>query len=161
MVRITLCLCSIKKIREIPTKEPPHPPPGGACYGVPLVMNIDVDLHSTSVTAMLYPIYNGMLYWKALYRHLTIVQFDAYDMAWLNDSCLTLRQLDIYLFICFYLRPVLAFGYCPWLCLSVYPSARLCVNPQLVCAITCHPFKLESLNWDQEFKTPWLRSILL
>ena len=35
-----------------------------------------------------------------------------------------------------------------------------CVNPEFVGAITCHLFKLESSNWDQKCKTPWLRSLL-
>ena len=33
--------------------------------------------------------------------------------------------------------------------LSVCPSVSPCVNPEFVCAITCHPFKLESHNLNQ------------
>ena len=59
-------------------------------------------------------------------------------------------------FIRFYPRPVLAFGYCCWLRLSVC----VCGNHLLVRAITCHAFKLESPNLDHKSKTPWLRSLL-
>ena len=60
----------------------------------------------------------------------------------------------------FYPRPVLAFGYCRCLRLSVCVCVRPCVNHELVRAITCHPFKLESPNLDHKCKTPWLRSLL-
>ena len=63
-------------------------------------------------------------------------------------------------FMHFYPRPVLAFGYCRCLRLSVCVSVRPCVNHELVRAITCHPFKLESPNLDHKCKTPWLRSLL-
>ena len=43
-------------------------------------------------------------------------------------------------------------------CLCVCPY--VCVNPQLVRAITCHLFNLESPNLDQKCKTTWLRSLL-
>ena len=56
----------------------------------------------------------------------------------------------------FYPRPVLAFGYCRWLRLSVC----VCGKHLLVRAITCHAFKLESPNLDHKSKTPWLRSLL-
>ena len=56
----------------------------------------------------------------------------------------------------FYLRPVLAFGYCR--CLRV--CVCLSVNHQLVRAVTLQPFKLESPNLDQRCKRPWLRSLL-
>ena len=55
----------------------------------------------------------------------------------------------------FYPRPVLAFGYCRWLRLSVC----VCGKHLLVRAITCHAFKLESPNLDNKSKTPWLRSL--
>ena len=58
----------------------------------------------------------------------------------------------------YYPRPVLAFGYCRWLPLSVCVS--VCGNTLLVRTITCHPLKLESPNSDQKSKTPWLRSLL-
>ena len=45
----------------------------------------------------------------------------------------------------FYPRPVLAFGYCRWLRLSVC----VCGKHLLVRAITCHAFKLESPNLEQ------------
>ena len=64
------------------------------------------------------------------------------------------------LFIDFYPRPVLAFGYCRCLRLSVCPSVRVCGNHLLVRAITHHPFKLGSPNLDQRCKRPWLRSLL-
>ena len=43
-------------------------------------------------------------------------------------------------------------------CLCVCPY--VCVNPQLVRAITRHPFKLGSPNLDHSCKRPWLRSVL-
>ena len=43
-------------------------------------------------------------------------------------------------------------------CLCVCPS--VCINHQLVRAITHHPFKLGSPNLDQRCKRPWLRSLL-
>ena len=43
-------------------------------------------------------------------------------------------------------------------CLCVCPCA--CVNPQLVRAITHHPFKRGSPNLDHMCKRPWLRSLL-
>ena len=46
------------------------------------------------------------------------------------------------LFVFFYPRPVLAFGYCRCL--------RVSVNHELVCAITRHKFELESPNLDQK-----------
>ena len=58
----------------------------------------------------------------------------------------------------FYPRPVLAFGYCRCLRLSV--CVRPCVNHELVRAITHDPFQLGSPNLDHECKRPWLRSLL-
>ena len=60
----------------------------------------------------------------------------------------------------FYLRPVLAIGYCHSLCLCLCLCVCLHVNHELVCKITHHPFKLESWNVDLRWKTPWLRSLL-
>ena len=60
----------------------------------------------------------------------------------------------------FYPRPVLAFGYCRCLRLSVCPSVRVCGNHLLVRTITHHPFKLGSPNLDHRCKRPWLRSLL-
>ena len=56
----------------------------------------------------------------------------------------------------FYRRPVLAFGYCRCLHLSVC----VCVNHMLVRSITHHPFKLGSPYWDHRCKRPWLRTLL-
>ena len=50
--------------------------------------------------------------------------------------------------------PVLALGYCHCLRLCV------CVNPLFVCTITRDPFKIGSLNLDQRYKTPRLRSFV-
>ena len=58
----------------------------------------------------------------------------------------------------FYPRPVLAFGYCRCLCLSV--CVRPCVNHKLIRTITHHPFQLGSPNLDQRCKRPSLRSLL-
>ena len=43
---------------------------------------------------------------------------------------------------------------------SVCVSVRLCVNHELVRAITHHPFQLGSPNLDQRCKRPWWRSLL-
>ena len=42
---------------------------------------------------------------------------------------------------------------------SAHPS--VCNNPQLVCAITHHPFKLGLSNLVHRCKTPWLRCLVL
>ena len=58
-------------------------------------------------------------------------------------------------FLCFYPRPVLAYGYCCCLCLSVCPSMRqpsACLHH----IITCNSFKLGPPNLDQKCKIPWL-----
>ena len=55
----------------------------------------------------------------------------------------------------FYPRPVLAFGYCRCLRLSVSPSVT-----KFVRTITHYPFKLGSPNLDHRCKRPWLRSLL-
>ena len=60
----------------------------------------------------------------------------------------------------FYPRPVLAFGYCRCLRLSVCVSVCVCRNHMLVSAITHHPFELGSPNLDHRCKRPWLRSLL-
>ena len=60
----------------------------------------------------------------------------------------------------YYPRPVLAFGYCCYLHLSVCVCVRSCVNHELFRAITHHPFQLGSPNLDQRCKRPWLRSLL-
>ena len=57
--------------------------------------------------------------------------------------------------ISFYLRPVLATGYCRCLHLSVSPSVT-----KFVRVTTHHPFKLGSPNLDHKCKRPWLRSLL-
>ena len=68
--------------------------------------------------------------------------------------------LSIPIPIPFYPRPVLAFGYCRCLRLSVCPFVRVCGNHLLVRTITHHPFKLGSPNLDHRCKRPWLRSLL-
>ena len=60
----------------------------------------------------------------------------------------------------FYPRPVLAFGHCRCLRLSVCVCVRPCVNHELVRAITHHPLKLGSPNLNHQCKIPWLRSLL-
>ena len=60
----------------------------------------------------------------------------------------------------FYPRPVLVFGYCRCLRLSVCVSVCVCGNHMLVRAITHHPFELGSPNLDHRCKRPWLRSLL-
>ena len=44
-------------------------------------------------------------------------------------------------------------------CLSACPSVSPLVNPQFVCAIPCHPFKLESPNLNKTCKTLCLKSL--
>ena len=56
----------------------------------------------------------------------------------------------------FYLRPVLAFGYCRCLRMCVCVS----VNHELLRAIIHQPFKLGSPNLVQRSKTPWLIHIV-
>ena len=67
---------------------------------------------------------------------------------------------NVFVLFAFYPRPVLAFGYCRCLRLSVCPSVRVCGNHLLVRAITRHPCKLGSPNLDHRCKRPWLRSLL-
>ena len=57
----------------------------------------------------------------------------------------------------FYPRPVMAFGYCRCLRLSV--CVYVSVNHEFVRAITHHPFQLRSPNLDHRCKRPWLRSL--
>ena len=61
--------------------------------------------------------------------------------------------------VAFHPRPVLAFGYCRCLGLSVSPSVRPSVT-KFVRAITNYPFKLGSPNLDQRCKRPRFRSLL-
>ena len=44
---------------------------------------------------------------------------------------------------------------------SACPCVRVCVNPEFVCTITHHPFKLGSPNLIHRCKTPWLTSFCL
>ena len=78
-----------------------------------------------------------------------------------DDMNIMASKLTIFKIKChFYPRPVLAFGYCRCLRLSVCPSVRMCGNHLLVRAITHHPFKLGSPNLHHRCKRPWLRSLL-
>ena len=81
-------------------------------------------------------------------------------MAILTYAVIYLYCICFFCAIHFYPRPVLAFGYCRCLRLSVCPSVRVCGNHLLVRAITRHPFKLGSPNLDHRCKRPWLRSLL-
>ena len=75
-----------------------------------------------------------------------------------------IQTLEIYTYFCLdcfcYPRPVLAFGYCRCLRLSVCVCVRPCVNHELVRAITHDPYQLGSPNLDRKCKRPWLRSLL-
>ena len=51
----------------------------------------------------------------------------------------------------------MAFGYCRYLRLFVRVFSRLSVNHKLVYVITCHPFKLESPNIDQNMQNILLK----
>ena len=74
--------------------------------------------------------------------------------------CLSVRP-SVHLSVThFYPRPVLAFGYCRCLRLSVCVSVCVCGNHMLVRAITHQPFELGSPNLDHRCKRPWLRSLL-
>ena len=82
--------------------------------------------------------------------------FNAKDMSlsyWCSSLCSNLC-------LSFYPRPVLAFGYCRCMRLSVCPSVCVCGNHLPVRAITHHLFKLGSPNLDHRCKRPWLRSLL-
>ena len=94
-----------------------------------------------------------------LYHNLVIVglylSYCAIPLEW--SCCLH----DIFIIGChFYPRPVLAFGYCRCLRLSVCVCVRPCVNHELVRAITHDPFQLGSPNLGHRCKRPWLRSLL-
>ena len=62
----------------------------------------------------------------------------------------------------FYPRPVLAFGYCRCLRLSVCVWLSVCVsgNSELVGSINHHAFKLEPPNLIKRCKRTWLRFLL-
>ena len=78
---------------------------------------------------------------------------------WWGNRCLVILSGHINDRNHFYPRPVSAFGYCR--CLRLSTCVSLCVrHPQLVRAITHHPFKPGSPNLDQRCKRPWLRSVL-
>ena len=59
----------------------------------------------------------------------------------------------------FYPWPFLSNGNCR--CLRLCVHVCVTANHRIVCAIAHHPFKLRSLNWDQRWKTTWLRSLLV
>ena len=94
------------------------------------------------------------------------ILFWFYYYIWIQNIVMSTLLSDSYLSVVvttdntFYPRPVLAFGYCRCLRLSVCPSVRVCGNHLLVRAITRHPFKLGSPNLDHRCKRPWLRSLL-
>ena len=80
---------------------------------------------------------------------------------------LTNNGLEFWNLYCrLYPRPVLAFGCCLCLrlsvCLCVRPSVRpsVCAVSTCLSAITHHPFTLRSPNLDHMCKIPWLRSLL-
>ena len=92
------------------------------------------------------------------------------DLPWLKKSLLVMSNVSdaaephascvvVYLWF-FYPRPVLAFGYCRCLRLSVCVCVHVCGKHLLVRMITHHPFKLGSPNLDHRCKRPWLRSLL-
>ena len=72
------------------------------------------------------------------------------------------HQIGSYLYVDFYPRPVLAFGYChrPCLCICQCVCMCVCINHLLVRTITHQPFKLKSPNLKHRCKTPWLRCLL-
>ena len=76
--------------------------------------------------------------------------FHSHQSIW---NIVTVRKCQIRVKIGnFYPRPVLAFGYCRCLRLSVCVSVCVCINHLLVRAITHHPFKLGSPNLDHKLK---------
>ena len=95
---------------------------------------------------------------RSLWRHCNGI---SPNYSWVESTKSLHRHVYIYLDeFHFYPRPVLAFGYCRCLRLCVCVSVCVCVNHGLVRTITHHPFKLESLNLEQRYKRPRLRSLL-
>ena len=98
------------------------------------------------------------LYYIYIYLYIYI-----WTTAYHNGCNLFMQGLNLYLihyWLPFYPRPVLAFGYCRCLRLSVCVCVRPCVNHELVRAITHDPYQLGSPNLDRKCKRPWLRSLL-
>ena len=108
------------------------------------------------------------------FTKICILVFDITIWSWISTISATKRSFTcaylvltwfylsfIALIMCFYPRPVLAFGYCRCLRLSVCPSVRVCGNHLLVRAITHHPFKLGSPNLNHGCKRPWLWSLFV
>ena len=90
----------------------------------------------------------------SLLTHICITQPQWVNSLILGDVAII---LIIYFSNSFYLRAVLAFGYCRCLRQSVLPC--VCINHLLVGTITRDSLKLGSPNLDQRCKSPWLRSL--
>ena len=92
------------------------------------------------------------------YRHYTLWQGRKY--AWLSFKQWAVLCFVIWSTISPFL-PEASFGLRVLsLAASVCLCVRVCGNHLLVCAITCHAFKLKSPNLDNKSKTPLLRSLL-
>ena len=141
------------KIRDDPRMHPRRKPKPTILNTV-IVIGISVFICRVYLCiikfVLLFESYQRKNAWNALelggYNYVCIL------IMWLNFAYIEAKCFCD----CFYPRPVLAFGYCRWLRLSVC----VCGKHLLVRAITCHAFKLESPNLDPKSKTPWLRSLL-
>ena len=82
----------------------------------------------------------------------------------------SLLQLPVYLMSLFpfigqfYPRPVLSFGYCRWLCLSVYVCVRvymcICICEQACPRDNLWPTLARMTEFVPELQTPWSRCLL-
>ena len=115
------------------------------------------NCYSTWEAGILFFVTNLQSLLFPLWRYTGSIEFGAY-------LCLPFSLCGYIYFVLewcvFYPRPVLAFGYCRCLRLSVCVCVRPGVNHELVRAITHHPFKLGSPNLNHQCKRPWLRSLL-
>ena len=107
--------------------------------------------------------HSGVESWRTLPRTMGVPWGGCGPQWGIRQNCIVIRVAMVCSYtLSFYPRPVLAFGYCRCLRLSVCvcPSVCVSVNPELVCTINHHAFKLEPLNLDKRCKTTWLRSLL-
>ena len=110
--------------------------------------------HQCFVVECLLSLYTSFVLMLLIHHYASVQSLNS--STYTSDKLIFLLMLWSIVLCSFYPRPVLAFGYCRWLRLSVC----VCGKHLLVRAITCHGFKLESPNLDHKSKTPWLRSLL-
>ena len=124
------------------------------CGRAPSLASIVTVSKEISVSSVLVQIYRCQRTWLS---GVLATRYDLVLFHQANDNIsLIFNPSQVSIFTS-YPRPVLAFGYCHCPHLCVYP---VCVNHELVCTITHHPFKLGSPNLDQRCKVPWIRSLL-